>query len=234
MAAAQKIGIFKNSASNFQESTKTRKKRLEKSGQLPIIGIVGAVGAGKSTVAAAFERLGCGVIRADELNHEVLNRPAVLSQLKLWWGVNVIGMDGKVDRAAVSDIVFNNEKELKRLTDLVHPLIFQRQEEMISAFESESKVKAIILDIPLLLEIGQEVICDTLVYVRAEERLRIERLGRSRGWTREKIKKIENFQIGLDNKAKISEYTVENNSNIPETAKQVSRVLSLILEKATR
>ena len=47
----------------------------------PVIGIVGGVGAGKSTVAAEFGKLGCAVISADELNHEVLRRPEVIEQL---------------------------------------------------------------------------------------------------------------------------------------------------------
>jgi len=197
----------------------------------PIIGIVGAVGAGKSTVAAEFERLRCGVIRADVLNHEILNRSDIISQLKQWWSVSVIASDGKVDREAVSAIVLEDEKELKKLTDLVHPLIFQLQQEQIDAYQSDPDIKAIILDIPLLLEVKQEKLCDFLLFVRVKNEIRHQRLAKNRGWTTKKIKKIENLQINLDIKAKISEYIVENNSSIPETARQVSDILSLVREK---
>ena len=201
------------------------------SGRKPIIGLLGAVGSGKTTVALEFGRVGCGVISADQLNHEILARPEIIEELRELFGERIIGPEGGIDREVLGDIVFSDEKELKKLTNLLHPKIKQLEKELIKVYEGKSEIKAVVLDIPLLLEVGEAKKCDFLVFVDSQESLRVERLGQKRGWGQEKIKKIENLQIGLDKKAKISEYNVCNNSSIPEIAKQVAEVFSSILER---
>ena len=197
----------------------------------PIIGVVGAVGAGKSTVAREFGELGCAVVSADKLNHEVLRRKEVIEQIKAWWGSAVLAENGQIDREALGSVVFKDVKALEQLTGLVHPLIRRRQRELVAAAAADEGVLAVVLDVPLLLEVGQAGICDVLVFVEASEAVRYERIGRSRGWDAKKIKKIENLQLGLDKKAEISEYTISNNSCIPDLVAQVEKMLSEVLKK---
>ena len=201
-------------------------------GKKPIIGILGGLGAGKSVVAEQFGRLGCGIIKADEINHQVLREPQIVSQLLGWWGERILGADGGIDRGALGSIVFDDADELKKLTDLVHPMIFERIEGLIEANIGNPAVRAVVLDIPLLVELRRENMCDLLVFVQSDDDIRHGRLRGNRGWDKKKIKKIENLQIILDKKAKISEYTIVNNSNIPDLVPQIDRVLSAILSKA--
>ena len=72
----------------------------------PVLGLLGAPGSGKSTVARAFADLGCGVIDADRLAHEALQSQPVRDQLAQWWGDDVLDDAGRVDRSAVGKIVF--------------------------------------------------------------------------------------------------------------------------------
>jgi len=196
-----------------------------------IIGLAGGPGSGKSTVADEFEKLGCAVIRADVLNHEILRRPAIIKQVRTWWGERVLGADGQIDRETLGEIVFNDENELKKLTDLVHPLVEARQQELIQGQQDDPQVKAIVLDVPLLFEVGQNTLCDTVIFVRAEESVRLSRL-QKRGWTAKKAKKAENLQFALDTKGKMSDHTLDNNSSIPVLARQVAKLFSLlVLEK---
>jgi len=195
----------------------------------PIIGIVGGIGAGKSTVAEEFGKLGCAVISADTLNHEILCEPEVKAQIVEWWGQTVLDSQGRVDRGTLGGIVFEEEESLQKLCRLVHPLILKRQEELTEKYLSDPAVPAVVLDVPLLIEVDQYKLCDCLVFVEADDAVRHRRLREKRGWGEEKIKKIENFQFMLDKKAKISEYTVINNSDIPDLAKQVAVLLSVVL-----
>ncbi len=196
----------------------------------PVIGIVGPVGAGKSTVAKQFARLGCAVIDADKISHEVLNSPEIVAKVGKIFGTDVLGSDQKiVNRHRLGELVFDDKEKLDKLTQLLYPHVFKREQELLSIYQLQDDVKAIVLDEPLLLELNRQHLCDCVVLVTADEHIRLERLAKNRGWTTERIKKIENLQFMLDNKAKMSEYTVINNSDIPDLALQVARILSLVL-----
>ena len=207
---------------------------MENSRKKYIIGIIGAVGAGKSTVAAEFARLGCGIVRADELNHELLMRSEIVERLVGWWGVGILKPDGCIDRSIVADIVFGNAAELKKLTDLVHPLIERRIERLIHIYQEDTAIKAVILDVPLLIEADLLKLCDSVIFVKTNEQNREKRLKNNRHWTPQRIKIIENSQISLDFKEKMSEYTIDNNSGIPATASQVEQLFLSILEQKKR
>lgn len=179
-----------------------------------------------------FARQGCGVVNADELNHKVLQRKEIVELLVSWWGRDILDADGQISRQAVSEIILVNPEQLKRLTDIVHPVIYDLQTEQIDHYNKDENIKAVILDVPLLMEVGWQGICDFLVYIDASEAVRHERLKNNRGWSEKKIKNLENLQISLDIKAKISEYTVDSNSCISNLASQVGVILSRILKNS--
>ena len=195
----------------------------------PVIGIVGGVGAGKSTVAAEFGKLGCTVISADELNHQILRRPEVVEQVRQWWGPGVLDSQGQIDRQKVGKIVFDDQKSLDQLTGLVHPLIGRRQEELMAGAQEDPDVVAIVLDVPLLIETGQREMCDFLVFVETSEAVRRARLRNKGDWGPDRAKKVEKLQLALDIKARMSDYRVQNNSGAPDVAPQVASLLSMIV-----
>lgn len=198
------------------------------------IGIVGAVGAGKSSVAAEFARLGCGVIKADELAHECLGRPEIIEKIVGWWGADILDAGGNIDRGKVADIVFEDAAELEKLTNLVHPLIEHRIERLIHIYQEDTAIKAVVLDVPLLIERGLEKLCDCVIFVATNEQNRAKRLKNNRGWTTRRIKKIENLQKSLDFKEKLSEYSINNNSGILATTGQVEQIFLSILKQNKR
>ena len=195
-----------------------------------IVGIAGGVGVGKSTVARELGKLGCAVISADAINHQVLQEPEVAERIDQWWGGQVTGSDGKIDRKALGNMVFDDVGAMKKLTDLVHPIIEKRQKVLIQEYQADENIAAIVLDVPLLFEVGQQGICDSVIFVQADEKVRMERLKASRGWDVGRIKKIENLQLELDIKARMSDHMVENNSTISVLAAQVAKVFSFVLE----
>ncbi len=175
-------------------------------------------------VADQFARLGCVVINADRLNHEVLARPEVIQQLVEWWGAAILDEVGVLSRRAVGRIVFDDPEQLKRLTSLVHPLVIVREKELLATYQGQCDVRGIVLDVPLLYEVGQDRWCDAVVFVSTEASIRLERVARERGWTSGQLKKVENSQIALDKKAQAADYTVYNNSDISSVRVQVERI----------
>ena len=119
-----------------------------------IIGLTGAVGAGKSTVAKAFGDLGCAVIDADAINHQVLTEPEVIDAIVARFGPTVRNEQGQIDRQVLSEIVFDDPAARKALTDIVHPRILARQDELLSDYRQNPSIPAVVLDVPLLLEVG--------------------------------------------------------------------------------
>jgi dephospho-CoA kinase len=203
---------------------------MKAKGHKPVIGLLGAAGAGKTSVAREFEKLGCGVVCADAINHQVQQRAEVIEEIVAIWGGRVLDKNESIDRKALGDIVFQNDFELKKLTDLVHPLIEIEEKALIERYEADPGISAIVLDIPLLLENGLESWCDKLVLVDCDEGKRLDRLLKNKGWDAKKVKKVEKLQISLDTKAEISDYTLKNNSSMYDLAQQIARLYTEILE----
>ena len=199
----------------------------------PIIGLTGGPGAGKSSVAQQFEKQGCAVIDADQLNHEVLTNPDVIQKIVSWWGEQVLHSDGRLDRGAIGRIVFEDPTQLNQLTELVHPLIAEREQELLSCYQGDPKLSAIVLDVPLLFESGQDAWCDAVVFVACEEEIRRKRLKTNRGWEADKAQKVENLQLGVNFKAQKADYIIRNNSSVSEIAVQVKELLPKILANET-
>jgi dephospho-CoA kinase len=195
----------------------------------PIIGILGGIGAGKSTVSGLFGQLGAAVIDADRLAHEVLKQPETIRQIKRKFGPDVLNEDGLVDPQRLSGLVFEDKSNLEFLNQLIHPQVIEKTEQLLSIYQQDVSCRAVVLDIPLLVEVGWDRQCDYLVFVDCSLENRLRRLAEKRKIDPEQLKKRENFQISLDKKAKIAHYIVNNNSDESEVAEQVTEIFSSIV-----
>ncbi len=198
-------------------------------GKKPIIGILGGIGSGKSTVAAEFAKLGCKVIDADKIAHELLlYKTAVKQKVVVLFGRTILDPAGKIDREKLAEVVFADADKLSSLNEIIHPLVLQRARELIKQYDCQNQVKAIVLDMPLLVEVGWDKRCDKLIFVDCEQKLRLDR-AKKLGFDKNQVKIRENFQISLDNKANLADNTIENNSDFSVLAKQVVNIFSYIM-----
>jgi dephospho-CoA kinase len=197
-------------------------------GKKTIIGILGGIGSGKSTVAAEFAKLGCEVIDADKIAHELLDEPTVKKKIIGIFSRAVLDSSGKIERKKLAKIVFADADKLSSLNAVIHPLVLQRAEEIIEQCNRQRQVKAIVLDMPLLVEVGWEKRCDKLIFVDCEKKIRLKR-AKKMGFDENQVKIRENFQISLDNKVDLADNTVENNSDFSALAKQVTDIFSYIM-----
>ena len=191
-----------------------------------IIGILGGVGSGKSVVSLAFAELGCAVIDADGIAHEVLGLPEVVSAVAERFGRDILDASGAVDRSALGRRVFEDPAGLAFLNGLIHPRVLQRCEAQMAEYGNDPAVAAIVLDMPLLLEVGWEKKCDFLVFVDCDEQKRLERAGKNGKIDPAQLKKREKCQISLDKKRHIAHYMIYNNSDVSDVSEQVAHVFS--------
>ncbi|MHC4913262.1 MAG: dephospho-CoA kinase [Planctomycetota bacterium] len=197
----------------------------------PIIGILGGVGSGKSTVAAEFGKLGCAIIDADKIAHDLLDAPGLRERLVTSFGQAILDSLGQVDRRQLADIVFADAAKLSAINKIIHPPVLQRAEELIKQYNGQNQVKAIVLDMPLLVEVGWSKRCNKLVFVDCEPLLRVER-AKKIGVIGENQHKIrENFQISLDKKLALADNIIDNNSGFSALVEQVAKAFSYITDK---
>ncbi len=196
-----------------------------------VIGILGGIGSGKSTVAGQFGRPGCGVIDADAIAHELLENSDIKKEIKEAFGEGVFDSAGRVDREELAQRVFEDKEAVAKINRIIHPPVLVRCEELTAEFNRRSDIKAIVLDIPLLAEAGWLQQCDKLVFVECKEEIRALRAAQKGRFFKKQLKKRENFQIFLDKKKKIADYIVDNNSGLSATAEQVERIFTIIIDK---
>jgi len=204
---------------------------VDNSKKKPIIGILGGVGSGKSTVAAEFAKLGCEVIDADKIAHELLDEPVVKNKVAASFGEVILDSAGKVDHKKLADIIFADADKLSLLNKIIHPLVLERAEELIKRAKSQNQVKAIVLDMPLLVEVGWDKRCDKLIFIKCEQQLRAERAKKMGIFSENQLKIRENFQISLDNKESIADNIIDNNSGFSALAGQVTDIFPCIMGK---
>lgn len=155
-----------------------------------VIGLIGKIGSGKSTVARRFATHGAHVIDADRIAHEVLTEDDVVRQVADRFGDDVVDATGRIRRAAVADRVFGptptHTAAREWLEGVVHPRVRRRiaaELESLRAGEAERGGRTVVvLDVPLLVTSGWADRCDHLVTVTCPEDIREQRL-EARGWS---------------------------------------------------
>jgi len=195
----------------------------------PIIGIIGGIASGKSTVSNEFAKLGCTVIDADAIAHELLDNEKVKKDIIAAFGLEILDSSGKIDRKKLAGIVFSDPDKISLLNGILHPLVLKQMEERIERYNHQNRIKAIVLDMPLLVEVGWVSRCDRLIYVDSKEEIRAKR-AKEMGFDKNHLKNREKFQISLDNKAQLADNTIENNSDFSALVRQVADIFSDIMD----
>jgi dephospho-CoA kinase len=194
----------------------------------PVLGIVGGIGAGKSTAAAELVALGCVRVDGDAIGHELLGDREVLGEIRRRWPAGVVGPDGRVDREALARRVFADPAELEALNAILHPRIRRRMARRIAAARRDPAARGIVVDAAVLLEAGWDDLCTHLVFVSAPEERRLERVSAQRGWGRRTWMQREKSQISLDKKAAKCDYTIDNCSSVSRLREQIRQLFHRI------
>jgi dephospho-CoA kinase len=192
----------------------------------PLIGIVGGIASGKSTVAAEFGKLGCAVIDADSIVHELLREDRVRDELVQLFGPGILDACGQVDRKRLAAVVFADTERLAALNKVTHPRVLRRTGQLIGQYNKDRDTKAIVLDMPLLVEVGWADRCDRLIFVECDRKRRVERARRKGLMDDREIEIRENSQISLDKKAKMADSIVDNNSDFSTLVRQIKDIFS--------
>lgn len=189
-------------------------------GPAPVIGLLGGVGSGKSTVARLLAAHGARVLNADRIARRVLASPPVRAAVRRTWGPGVMRRDGRPDRAALSRLVFRDPGALRRLNRMIHPRAIARIRRDAARWRHGRR--PVVLDVPLLLETSLGRLCRVMLFVDAPAPARAQRTARTRGWTLREFARRERFQAGLARKRRRADVVIDNGGTRAATARQVA------------
>jgi len=199
--------------------------------RVPLVGIVGGVGAGKSSVVRNVKSLRLHLIDADRIGHEQLAVQEIKEQIVKAFGTQVLDSTGSISRPNLAAQVFGEspEKQLKRqqLNSIVHPAIRSEIRHQINAAPQD--VDAIILDAALLLEAGWAEECDAVIFIDTTLEQRQKRVAETRGWSVEELQRREASQLSLEEKRRRSDFCVNNSGEISVAAHQMEQALMKII-----
>jgi dephospho-CoA kinase len=191
---------------------------------VPLIGLTGGMGAGKSTALKLLERLGAAVQSTDAVVHELYEGERLRDAVVARWGAEM-APGGKVDRSAVAGRAFGDERERAWLVGVIWPLVGER----ITAWLEQARTKrpaprATVIEVPLLFEAGMEGMYDATIAVVSSEELRAARAaGRGHALADERAAR----QLSQEEKARRATYVVRNDG----TPEDLCRALSSVLEE---
>ncbi|HUG18472.1 MAG TPA: dephospho-CoA kinase [Planctomycetaceae bacterium] len=192
--------------------------------RIPVIGIVGGIGSGKSTIARAAARLKPWyVIDADGIGHAVLEVPEVRVQLKSAFGQTIFDASGAVIRSALAERVFGfpQQENKQQLESIVHPVIRARILAAIREAEQCGQYEAVLLDAAVLLESGWRDVCSAVVYIDASFEDRLSRVRETRDWSEDQLRVREASQLSLDQKKKHSDSVISNSGESSQAVRQL-------------
>lgn len=174
-----------------------------------IIGLTGGIASGKSTASAYFKSKGIEVIDSDLIvkdlwkeNEEMIQKAESLFGFK----INTIQ-----DKKKVSQLIFTDKKLRIKLNDIVHPYVFHQIEQMIKTFHDQ---ELIVIDMPLLFEVGYEKKCDITCLVYVDLKTQVERLAKRDDITEEKALTKIKAQMDLEEKKVKADIILDNQMDL--------------------
>ena len=187
-----------------------------------IIGIMGGVGSGKSTVLNYLENnYEANIIEADKVAKEVmLPGNDVYNEIVKTFPEVIV--DNKIDSKKLAEIVFNDKEQLEKLNSITHPGAVK---EIISRIKS-SKKRIIVVESAILLGSGVEQYCDELWFVFCNRDTRIKRLMQTRGYSKEKCISVIESQPADEEYNKGADEFIDNSYSEENTREQIDLILN--------
>lgn len=181
------------------------------------VGITGGIGSGKTTVCKVFELLGVPVFYADSVAKSIMYTDNELrEQIIRVFGKDSYFVNGDLNRAYISSIVFKDETELQKLNGLVHPAVFRAFDLWVS---EQVNAPYVMKEAALLFESGSYKMCDQTILILAPEAIRIARVTERDKISEEDVKLRMKKQWPDAEKQKLADHILRNDEShllIPE------------------
>lgn len=195
------------------------------------VAITGGIGSGKSTAAAILGEFGYKCESADKIYHELLSDEKFVEKISEYMGIEPIFCNGKkiLDKKTLSDKVFGDKKELKRLNEFTHPVVM---DVMMRKMESLKNEKIVFAEVPVLFEGGFDNLFDYVVVIKKNIESRVIKTMDRDGKSADDVKRVVAAQIDYDNIEENEKFIVVNNDGtIVDLKENLKSIVAGILQK---
>ncbi|OQY09580.1 MAG: dephospho-CoA kinase [Fusobacteriia bacterium 4572_132] len=192
-----------------------------------VLGLTGGIATGKSTVSKMMEeKYNVKVIDVDEVGKKVMSQKSILKKLSESFEENII-KNGELDRKKMREIVFNNNQKRAELNKITHTAILEETDRIIEEYKKVGN-EIIIVDMPLLFEVGYDKKVDKVILVYCKKDIEIKRLMNRDEILKEDALKMINSQMDLEEKQKRADIVIKNNTNLEDLENEIKKVIDRI------
>ncbi len=185
-----------------------------------ILGAIGGIGSGKSTVASFIaENYGAVLLRTDDIAKELMKSPALIKRLKEAFPKGIVKEDGSLDKELYAKLIYGDESLLKLSNSIVHPAVWDYVKEATKEGLGLYVVETALPDEHFL------ELCDFIIAVERDDELRIEDLVKERGHSPEYFSKIIKNQRSKEGYAKLSDYVISNSGSVEGLKRKAAEIL---------
>lgn len=189
------------------------------------VGLTGSIAVGKTFVCSVFEELGCYVLDADRVAREVVEPGTQgLASIVESFGAEVLTETGSLDRAKLGSIVFADEEKRLMLNSIVHPLVFESQNEWLRAREKDDPDGIAIVDAALMIESGGYKRYDRLIVVWCEPAIQLKRLMLRDKMSAGDAERRIASQMPQEEKKRHADHLIDTSNGFEDTRRQTAEV----------
>lgn len=185
------------------------------------IAVTGGAGSGKTSVCNRLKELGLKVISSDTLAREVVAPGAPAYQkIVQHFGKKILLPDGNLNRPQLRQIIINDDASRAALEHCIHPEITKLLQLKIAQAQQDGE-RFVLIEVPLLFELGIQDQFDVVVMISSEHELRIQRLMERDNVNRNEAENLINVQLPDDEKEKQADVVIKNNGSIDQLMRSV-------------
>lgn len=201
---------------------------------MKIVGLTGGIGSGKSTVSNYLLKKGYPIIDADKIAREIVEpNSKTLKKLVECFSDEILNYDGSLNRKALAQIAFFNQESKMKLDDIMLEEIVRIIHEKV-AFYSKLNNEFVFIDAPLLFEAGLDKVSNEVWVVDTEDEMRIERVVKRDGMTRQEVLARLQKQMSREEKNKRATYILDNSTTQQALYEQIEKLLKIDTDKEKR
>ncbi|GAB1402527.1 dephospho-CoA kinase [Elusimicrobiota bacterium] len=189
-----------------------------------IIGLTGGIATGKSEASKIFKKLGCYVIDADKISRQLTTKGSdVLKKIVESFGTEILTKKGSLNRKKLSRLIFNNKGAKLQLERILHVYIIKKINEIVA---KKYKDTDIVIDAPLLFEVGLDRICNKVIVIYAQYSLQLKRFMKRDNLSKAEAEQRISVQMPIEEKMMLATVVIDNSYTLKDLTKNIKQVYS--------